>query len=200
MKIARSLVCCVVGIVLGCSSHPESGGSYVAVGSITLARPVPAATNLSSALLGFMPRDRQDSSRDAMSDVSSLGASSWLLIDRAAQTLSLMKGDEIVETISGEGATSLAPGRFELAHKQKSALWYAPDSYFLSRGETPPRPGDKVRFRRGALGELSLFVTKDLPLHCGPVWTEEIGGVRLNESEMAKLFYSLEPGSIVEIR
>ena len=188
-------------LAMGCASSHEAEKPWMTSGSITIARPVPQAQDLSAALLGFMPRKGEHViSQNAPNDSGALKASYWLSVDRASKAIALMQGERQVEHFIGEGVQSLSEGRYELAHKQRSALWYAPDSYFLARGETPPKPGDKARFRRGALGEFSLFVTKDIPVHSGPVWTDEIGGVRLTETEIAKLYYSLEPGALIEVR
>lgn len=65
--------------------------------------------------------------------------------------------------------------------------------------ESPPQ-GDKQRYRRGALGDFAIFLNQDTPLHCGPIWLGEIGGLRLSEADLSRLYYQVETGSVVEIK
>ena len=84
-------------------------------------------------------------------------------------------------------------------HKQRNPLWYAPDSYFKARLLPLPAEGDRSRFRRGALGEFVLFVDKDTPIHSGPFGSEEIGGIRLEEDDISRLYYQLELGATIRV-
>ncbi len=156
---------------------------------IAVSRPVPVATDGSAAsILGFMPLQAKTH------------VGSWLSIDRSSKNLALMEGERQVNLLSGEGVTELKPGTYHIVHKQRSALWYAPDSYFAARNEPVPAQGDKNRYRRGALGEFVLYLDKDTPIHNGPIWSAEIGGVRLSDSDISRLYYSLDIGSTIEVR
>jgi hypothetical protein len=111
-----------------------------------------------------------------------------------------MDGDKEVNVITGEGVEKLKPGIYQLLHKQRNALWYAPDSYFSARDLAIPAQGDRSRYRRGALGDFVLYIDKDTPIHNSPIWDDEIGGVRLDDADMSRLYYALEVGAAVEVR
>jgi hypothetical protein len=111
-----------------------------------------------------------------------------------------MEGDKEISVSSGEGFENLKPGTYHVLHKQRNALWYAPDSYFSSRSLPLPAQGDRSRFRRGALGEFVLYVDKETPIHSGPVWSAEVGGVRLGSADLSRMYYSLDVGAPIEVR
>lgn len=148
---------------------------------------LPAVALDSSSMLGFMP-------------LPPTQVAAWLSIDTARQTVSLMSGQTILKELTGEGLRSLTPGTYSIAHKQESPLWYAPDSYFEARGLSVPPEGDRARFRRGALGERAIFLDKNTPLHNGPIWSAELGGVKLADGVLEELYAVLEIGSTVEVR
>ncbi len=125
---------------------------------------------------------------------------SWLSINLMSRTISLMEGDKTLSTSQAQGLSSLKPGKYELRHKQRNPLWYAPDSYFVSRGVPVPPEGDKNRYLRGAFGDFALFIEKDLPIHCSPVWTPEIGGIQISEGDLSKMYYLLPVGAPIEVR
>jgi len=153
-----------------------------------IARPAPAPSQVSStSVLGFLP-------------VQAAPHRSWLSLDRASSSISLMDGDKVVAVVKAQGLESARSGSFQVIYKQKNAPWYAPDSYFSARNLAVPSAGDKSRFRRGALGEYVIFLAKDLPIHSGPVWSSEVGGIQLKNEELSKLFYALDVGAPIEIR
>ncbi|MCB0332981.1 MAG: hypothetical protein KDD55_05740 [Bdellovibrionales bacterium] len=156
-------------------------------GSITIARPLPAVTTVMPAkMLGFLP--------------SQSPKGSWLSIDRTTNTVALMDGSDEVTSTHAEGLDLLEPGRFELAHKQRNPLWYAPESYFTNRQLPTPAEGDSRRYLRGALGDFALFLDADTPLHSAPFMSEEISGIRIDEQTLAKMYYSLGVGDIVLVK
>lgn len=196
MKIFRSsrfVLVALSAIVCGCGhSTPrppaETAANWLRDGMIAISRPVPSVSESPSTLLGFMPVGKQ------------IRLGSWVSIDRASRLISIMEGDRQTAVLSGDGIDSLKPGIYRVLHKQKNALWYAPDSYFSARALPVPAQGDRSRFRRGALGEFVVYLDKTTPIHSGPVWSEEIGGARIDESELSRLYYSLDIGTQVEIR
>jgi hypothetical protein len=158
-------------------------------GMIAISRPIPEISSVDAAvMLGFMP----------LPQAARIG--SWVLIDTKNEVISVMDGDKEVAVASGEGIPSLKPGKYQVLHKQRNALWYAPDSYFTTRGLRVPPQGDKARYLRGALGDFVVFINKDTPIFSGPIWTDEIGGVRLNDTEMSRLYYRVEVGAPIEVR
>lgn len=111
-----------------------------------------------------------------------------------------MNGDTVAQAFSGEGIENLSPGNYNLLHKQRNALWYAPAGYFQKRNQQVPPDGDRSRFRRGALGAFALFLNKETPIHSGPVWSDEIGGIRLSENDISRLYYAVELGAPIEVQ
>jgi lipoprotein-anchoring transpeptidase ErfK/SrfK len=124
----------------------------------------------------------------------------WIEIDSASKTLQVYKGREQIKSVKAEGEISLAPGEYPLQHKQKNPLWYAPDEYFQKRHLKVPPRGDNFRYRRGALGSYALYPTTTFPIHSGPFWSEETGGLKVSESELASIFQMVKPGTPVLIK
>ena len=168
---------------------PPSDSSFE--GSIVIARPMPVAKPISPTetprLLGFLP-----------TQFAVVG--DWVVIDRTAGTATLMSGATQKLAVPVEGAQSLSPGTYTVLHKQRHPLWYAPDAYFEMRNQPPPPQGDRLRYRRGALGEFAIFLSQDTPIHSGPMWLGEIGGLKLSENDLSRLYYQLETGAVVEVK
>ncbi|MFM1848848.1 MAG: hypothetical protein RL417_2322 [Pseudomonadota bacterium] len=206
-----STVLFALGSLSGCSSifsettplEPPQEVAWLNDGLLAIARPVPpVASSLallssesttsapvidSASLLAFMP-------------LPPTQIAAWLSIDTAKQTVSLMSGQQMVKSEAVGGMGSLKPGLYKVAHKQESPSWHAPDSYFTARGLPVPPEGDRARLRRGALGERALFLDKDTPLHDGPIWSSEIGGVKLNEGFLAELYAAIDVGATIEVK
>jgi hypothetical protein len=148
------------------------------------AKPIPSA----QSMLGFMPTKH---TQEAAS----------VVISRSRNALELSgAGESTPRTFSIEGAQNLPAGTYSVLLKQQDPLWYASDRYFTSRELEIPGQGDKERFRRGALGSYALFLSGETPIHAGPIWSEEIGGVRLDPTAMEALFAVIEVGAQVEVR
>lgn len=166
----------------------EIRNNFVQDGLIVMSRRAPiAATAKNQTMLGFVPGR---SSHEGY----------WLSINRQEKTVNLMQDDKVLKTTNGEGLASLQAGVFKLLHKQRAPLWYAPDSYFQDRALPVPAQGDKARFRRGALGDYAMFLDKSTPIHNGPIWSEEVGGVRVGETDLSKIYYTLDVGSVIEVK
>jgi hypothetical protein len=197
LTLAASLVSCLSACSLFWSSEEAAtialaDGSFTKDGTVSLAGPIPAIQPASAILasaqaLGFVPTE-------AVHD------GSWVSIDSKSGMVRLMSGSDEIRSGVAEGAKSLRSGTFQLRHKQRSALWHAPESYFSSRGLSVPSNGAKDRFLRGALGEFSLFIDKTTPIHSGPLWTPELGGLKVDENLLSSMYYSLEVGAPIEIR
>jgi hypothetical protein len=182
------LTCASILTLLSCSfGSPSSTREFLADGSLMISRslPPPAAPQ-NTTTLGLLP---------------TYGAhtGTWLLIDTGARTASLMEGDTATVVAPAEGTDTVRPGRFQLLHKQRNPLWYAPPSYFQQRQLPVPPEGDRARFRRGALGDFVLYITKEIPVHSGPVWTDDVGGIRLDDTSLSKMYYMLPVGAPIEI-
>lgn len=181
----------VLTTLVGCSARrpiaePE-GADVKSNGLISLTRLAPTVTNTPHSVLGFIP-------------VDSDRVGKWISIDASKGLITLMEGQEAIASAQAEGKMKLEPGRYNILHKQRSPLWYAGDSYFLKRGLSVPGSGDKIRYRRGALGDFALFIDKETSLHSSPVWTDEVGGLRISDEEIRKIYYSVDIGSLIEIK
>lgn len=163
-------------------------------GEIVIARAVPSVKALSPVaplkIMGFLP-----------SSIFPTISGPWLEISRGENVVRLMNGADVTREIIAEGLERLEPGNFSIVLKQRAPLWYAPDSYFTNRALPLPKSGDQERYRRGALGEFALFIAENIPLHSGPVDTDELGGVRvLSNEDMSRVYYTLAIGSSVVIK
>lgn len=171
-------------------SSDASAAHWQKDGMVSIFRnaPVVAHTGSQSAL-GFIP-----------AALHGTPSGSWLSIDREHSSIQLMKGDQVVYKLKGDGFPELKGGLYKVKHKQRNPLWYAPDSYFQERNLQPPAEGDKSRFRRGALGDFVIFIDQETPIHSGPMWLPAIGGVKMDEADLSKVYYSLEVGSEIEVK
>ena len=166
----------------------SANAGFLPSGSIIISSPIPSAiTPTPLRLFGFLPS--ADSEKI-----------SWLSVDRARGRVALMHGSEEVSSIRAEGVDFLMPGTYSLVHKQRAPLWHAPDSYFTARNLPVPPEGDAARFRRGALGEAALFIDPQTPLHSALAWSSEVGGVRLEEPILDRLYSELPVGAVVEVK
>lgn len=158
-------------------------------GMLAVSRAVPAPISAGSApMLGFAPTQLK------------AGPTIWLSLNKAERKLVIMDGASVVTSVTGDGIDQLAPGSYKVLHKQRSPLWYAPDNYFASRLLIAPPENHPERYRRGALGDFAVFLDGDVTIHSGALWTDDVGGIRLSESDMAKTYYSIAIGSSLEVR
>ena len=175
-----------------CSSSPTATSTeqqstlQLASGGLVSINRVAPAISSPSLLFGFMPEKDQKNT--------------WLEINTTNKEVYLFEKGELVQKAKVEGNLDFEPGRYQIKHKQRSALWYAGDDYFLSRQLPVPEVGNRERYRRGALGDFALFLDTETPIHSSPIWTAEVGGLKLEDQQMRKIYYALEVGSVVEVR
>jgi hypothetical protein len=124
----------------------------------------------------------------------------WIGLNKNSKVIEIYKGQEKIKEIKGEGEISLAPGEYPLQHKQRNPLWYAPDEYFTKRELKVPPKGDHFRYRRGALGPYALYPTMDFIIHSGPFWSNEVGGFKVEESDLASVFLMLNTGTTIVVK
>lgn len=124
----------------------------------------------------------------------------WMQIVKEKNQIEVYKGKELIKSISAEGSIALAPGEYPLQHKQRNPLWYAPDEYFSKRELRVPPRGDHFRYRRGALGNYAVYPTMDFVIHSGPFWSEEVGGLKVSEADLASIFVMLYVGTPVIVK
>lgn len=192
--VQLSLALYFLSALTACSTLRESATpasstmSLHASGSVLLAKPLPEISIPEpTRLLGFLPFYAAQTGK-------------WLSISKAKDSIRLMEGNEVVLETSGEGIDYMPNGVFQVLHKQRNALWYAPDEYFTKRKMDIPPPGDRARFRRGALGSFVLFIDKNTRIHSGPLWSNEIGGIKLSDQDLSRIYYQLDLGSVVEVK
>ena len=179
------------------SSAFSSSPKYLESGSIILSHQVPskevraANARVLAPLIGYFPPA-----------VTYLPADNetWLEITRETKTLVLFKGKGVIKEILGEGEVSIAPGDYYLQHKQKQPLWYAPNEYFAKRQLNVPAASDRLRYRRGALGKYALFPTTTFPIHCAPIWTEDVGGLKVSATDLSSIYYMLPVGAPIVVK
>jgi hypothetical protein len=196
-RVQRIVGCTIAGTLCGCallhSSEParKSQRAWISSGVLALSRPVPevapAQLSSSATMLGFMPNKHSTS-----------GA--VVVIERASHSVQILSSTDEQRHLSAEGTEGLKPGVYSVQLKQTDPVWYAPASYFEVRGLAVPGEGDKQRFLRGALGSRALFIDKETAIHEGPLWSSEVGGLRLDPEDMSALYEALNVGSRVEIR
>ena len=172
----------------GCARAPNNPQGWLQEGSQVISRPLPPATaEIRSNALGFAP-------------TNNVHSGTWIVVHRSTQKIDLMNGASLVESLPVKNLGALQSGEFQVVHKQRNPLWHAPSSYFTQRHLNAPPDGHKDRFLRGAMGDFVVFLAKDLPLHSGPIWVPELGGVQLEDNAISKIYYSLQIGSAVEVR
>lgn len=124
----------------------------------------------------------------------------WLEIDRQTKSIRVLKGDDVVKQCSLDGSVSLNPGVYPLQHKEQQPLWYATDRYFIQRELLVPDKTDSARYLRGALGQYALFISPNVSLHSAPIWSEEVGGVRMNREDMSAVYELLPIGASILVK
>ncbi|MBP9837365.1 MAG: L,D-transpeptidase [Proteobacteria bacterium] len=124
----------------------------------------------------------------------------WLEINKDNAKVTLYKGKNPVKEMPVEGKINLNPGDYFLQKKQKEPVWYAPDTYFSTRKLNVPSADDKLRYRKGALGKFAIFPTTTFPIHCASIWSEDVGGLRVTQTDLASIYYMLQIGAPVVVK
>lgn len=178
--------------VTGCSFLPSSGtyeNQWLESGSLALSRPIPHATTT-------LHTDSATSTPEAFAPAEAPS----LIISRNDRTITAIKPGATPVVIKSEGAQYLKQGSFSVTQKEESPLWYAPKEYFINRALPVPAEGSRERFKRAALGAHTLYLNDQTPIHSGPVWLKEIGGVRVKNAQLAEIFSLVQVGTRVEVR
>jgi lipoprotein-anchoring transpeptidase ErfK/SrfK len=186
----------IVGLLatspVGCTSikNPTNSGSqWLDSGSLALSRPVPTQgmpTKLHAAGL--------DSSTGAEREVARI------VVSRNDRTITALRPGIPPIIVKAEGAQRLPTGSFSVTIKEENPLWYAPAEYFSKRSLQIPQEGSRARFMRAALGNRALYLNNQAPIHSGPVWLDEIGGIRVKQPDMEQLYSMIAVGTRVEVR
>jgi hypothetical protein len=179
-------------LMTGCATssfNPGVGETWLPDGTLALLRPIPKQNLSSEPMARMRPPEMEEPN-----------VPPHLLVHSQSHSLTLALPGSSPVTIQAQGTYALKPGTYSVALKQNEPLWYAPPTYFLRRGIQVPAEGSKARFMRGALGSKAIFLDREIPIHSGPMWTEEIGGLRVSEEDMAKIFDAITVGGKVEVR
>lgn len=123
-----------------------------------------------------------------------------LVIETKHHTLTVTVPGKQPLVMKMEGAYALKAGAHAVVQKEQEPLWQAPPTYFLRRGLPVPAEDSPSRFLRGALGHQALRLDGSIALHSGPVWNNDVGGVRVSAQDMAMLFDVVPVGATVEVR
>jgi hypothetical protein len=192
-------------VMTGCATssfNPSTTENWLPDGSLSLMRPVPRLSMVSEAMA--QPKSEMFNEPKARmrapSEMPSTDTAPKISIETTKHTLTLTIPGQDPVTVKAQGAYALKKGTYSVALKQMDPLWYAPPTYFLRRGMKVPPEGSKARFMRGALGHQALFFDKQLAIHSGPVWNDEIGGVKLSQEDMTRLFETVTIGTQVQVR
>jgi hypothetical protein len=123
-----------------------------------------------------------------------------LVIETKRHTLTVsIPGKEPIQ-MKAQGAYTLTSGSRTVVQKERDPVWQAPPTYFLRRGLPVPGHDSSSRFLKGALGHQALILEGSIALHSGPIWSEDVGGVRVSAQDMALLFDVVPVGARVEVR
>ncbi len=205
LGVGRVLSGTIILLMTGCATssfNPSTTERWLPDGSLSIVRPIPRLNLVSEAMAS--PKQEVFTDPKARMRVPDEAPSNDLVpkltIDTTKHTLTLSRPGETPITMKAQGAYSLKQGAYTVALKQTDPLWYAPPTYFLRRGMKVPADGSKERFMRGALGHQALFFDKQLAVHSGPVWNDEIGGVKLSREDMNTVFETVSVGTVIEVR
>lgn len=201
---------------LGCSSGLVSINSpkraFIESGSIIISQGVPQRSHLNALaggetqelmtpLIGFFP--------PTTAYVPALNEA-WLEVDIRESRVRLHVGSEIVEEVKADGTSLSIPGSYFLTQKANRPTWKASDEYFLNRGLSIPQGNEMIRYRKGALGKLALFSSTNKAeqvyasgsplIHSAPLWTSEVGGIRVPYQALASMFDSLPLGAPIIVK
>jgi lipoprotein-anchoring transpeptidase ErfK/SrfK len=142
--------------------------------------------------LGSMRPDRQSTTGGE--------ALPHLVIESAKHTLTLTVPGQPAVSMKAHGAYALTKGSFTVQQKVNDPIWKAPPTYFLRRGLEVPERGSPAHYVKGALGRQALFINDQVAIHNSLIWSDEVGGVRLNNEDMARLFETVKVGATIEVR
>ncbi len=171
-------------------TSPNHSKQLLSSGVIAISRPIPVAST--NSFLATIATSSQSSISENRAET--------VVISRTDATITAFNTLGTPLIFRAEGAEGLSPGSFTITVKEEQPLWYAPNVYFQRRSLKIPQEGSRDRFRRAALGKRAVFLNNRIPIHSGPVWLEEIGGLKVRSSDMSALYAMLDVGTRVEIR
>ncbi len=190
-----------LSVLSSCSLYKSKNADFLESGTIVISHQVPLKESVAgfntpeeklfAPLIGYFPPT-----------LSYLPADNetWLEINKENSKIALYKGNALIKEMKVEGMASLPNGDYFLQRKQKEPIWYAPDNYFTSRQLKVPSVEDKLRYRKGALGKFALFPTTSFPIHCAPLWSEDVGGLKVAPADLASIYYMIQVGAPIVVK
>ncbi len=124
----------------------------------------------------------------------------WMEFDQAERQLKIYEGKELLQTVAAESDGKIQCGEYLVQSKQSDPRWYATNHYYTSRGLPVPSDISPERYLQGALGSQALFLSENLAIHSSPLWTDEVGGVRVDRQTLSKVFERAPLGVSVIVR
>lgn len=165
--------------------------SFLESGSISISRPVPQFNGEPARVMAFMPVLPEIPELPGRIDPEQKLS---VVIDVTSKTISVKRGTEELIQSDITASEDLTKGEFSVTLKQASPLWYAPDDYFLMRGQEPPIEGSSERYRKGALGSYAIFLNDGVIIHSSPIPDPLINGFLLDDDKITSIYSILEPG------
>lgn len=122
-----------------------------------------------------------------------------IVIETTRHTVTVVVPGKTPILMKAQGAYTLKVGSRMVVGKELDPVWKAPPTYFLRRGLEVPSNESPERFLRGALGKKAIVLDGAVALHSGPMWNDDVGGVRISAQDMALLFEMVPVGARVDI-
>jgi lipoprotein-anchoring transpeptidase ErfK/SrfK len=103
----------------------------------------------------------------------------WLHVSISTRSLAVHRGDDVIHEYpvgvgTGGSLRKLDGGRwewdtptgiFEVGRMKKDPTWFAPDWYWVEKGQRPPPRDDPRRQIPGALGDYALYIDDEIAIH-----------------------------------
>jgi len=181
------MLACSLGGDLTSGENKNDSVKWASEGSLVIARPLPKLSQTETRLWGFMPHKSDSNSKYQ------------LVINKSSSSVTVFHGSNRLDTFHIDNIDQLTPGEYTVKHKQRHPVWYATDKYFQNRGLSLPAQNSKERYLKGALGDFVIYLDEKTPLHNSAVWAEDVGGIRVADNVIAKIYYQIEVGSLVQV-
>lgn len=196
MKLKNALISSCI-ILASCASNQST--NFLSSGSIVLSKTVPnsvASQQIAKEKLDFEDMNQLLGYFPPTDEFSPAFNETWLEINSKEGKVSLMQGDLPIEQFNFTGIISAKEGAYYVSAKQIDPIWNAPASYFINRGLSIPSNSS----RAGAYGDMAVFATGGLVIHSAPVWISEVGGLKVSQKKLSKIFSSLPLGSQILVK
>lgn len=113
-------------------------------------------------------------------------------------------GDRLDRPRDGGWTFTTPTGAFEIGRKKEDPVWYAPDWYYVERGQPIPPAYSGERYRPGVLGDYALYLSDEIAIH-GTDDESTVGRasshgcLRMRNADIAVVFPLVTVGTRVDI-